>query len=122
MQELKTEILNITDEIIKTELEDEYPFYDIGKNSLYESLFESKESGLEEHSHFGGQESIIAYYLLAIIAFISKELGDTGIKIAKIALYTYLKENKEKLLKKYTSDKEKKALTIIEKYLKKETE
>ena len=122
METLKNDILNITDEIVKIELQDEYPFYDIGKESLYESLYESNGEGLEEHSHFGGQESITAFYILAIIAFIAKELGDSGIKIAKIALYEYLKENKENLLKKYTSNIEKKAFNIIEKYLKKETE
>lgn len=122
MKNLKSEILDITDNIIMTALKEEYPFYDISKDMLYKSLSENKEEQIEEHSHFGGDESIISMYVLAVIAFIASELGDAGVKIAKISLYEYLKDNRKKLEEKYTSNKYKKALDIIEKYLKKEIE
>lgn len=74
---------------------------------------------LDSESHFGGEGSIISYYLLAVIIWISKKTADESVIISKIILNEWFKKNKKQIYKKYKSNKYKTAIKILEKYLEK---
>ena len=118
--EIKEYTLALTDLIVQSELVDELDIFTAFKDSLYDTTISGKEDIIDSESHFGGETSIVSFYMLAIIAWVSKTLASEGLKITKIALHTWFTNNKEKIYKKYKSEKYQNAIKIIEKYLEKE--
>lgn len=117
---MKDTVLDISRDIISSELPDELLVYKTFESSLYDMTQEKEEHVLVEESHFGGEESLAAYYVLGVVAWVSTVMANEGLKIGKIALYNWFSDNKDKLEKRYTSEKYKKAIKIIEHYLENE--
>jgi len=118
--EIKESTLTLTNLIVQSELIDEVEVFTAFKDSLYDTTIFGKEDIIDSESHFGGETSIVSFYILAIIAWVSKTLASEGLKITKIALHAWFIENKDKIYKKYKSSKYQNAIKIIEKYLEKE--
>lgn len=120
IKEDKKVVLSITSKMIASEVPKEFEIFELFRGSILEELMTGDSDEIAEHSHFGGQESILSYYILGIVAWVSTTLANEGIKIAKITMYEWIKENKEKIMSKYNSKNHIYALEIIERYLEKE--
>lgn len=118
--ENKKIIIEFTGDIIEVLLEEEFELFELFDNSMLdEILLGESEHEIDEHSHFGGEDSITSYCILGIIAWVSTMLADEGIILAKVILLEWMKDNKKKIYNKFNKKKYKKAIKIIEKYLEK---
>ena len=116
-KDLKRVSLKLTKLIVESELNNELDLYEAFEDSLFESINNGRSDVLDSESHFGIEGSIVSYYLLAVIIWISKKIADESVIISKIALNEWFKNNKEKIYAKYQSKKYKSAIEVLEKYL-----
>lgn len=116
-KDIKRVSLNLTKLIVESELHDELDLYEAFEDSLFESISKGKSDLLDSESHFGIEGSIVSYYLLAVVIWISKKIADESIIISKIALSEWFKKNRNRIHNKYQSEKYKIAINILEKYL-----
>jgi len=116
----KTYIINMTSEITNKFIEDEVKSFELFSSGYLDEILSEKTDNISEHSHFGPEESLISYYILGILVWVSKTFADEGLKLSKHALYDWIKLNREEIEKKSKSKKYLKALEVLEKYLEKE--
>ncbi|CAK8716463.1 hypothetical protein LDFHOB_05795 [Candidatus Electronema aureum] len=116
----KEQIISITEGIVNSDLTEEIEVFQIFSDSMYDAIKNNADEfnvGTRGYHGFGGDDSLISYFLLAFIASAAKEVAEVGVKITKDIIKIWYYKNKERIRSMTKNKKALNALELIEKYI-----
>lgn len=116
----KEQIISITEEIVNSDLTEEIEVFQIFSDSMYDTIKNNADEfnvSTRGYYGFGGDDSLVSYFLLTFIASAAKEVAEVGIKITKDIIKIWYYKNKDKIRGVTKNKNALRALELIEKYL-----
>jgi hypothetical protein len=97
---IKDLVLEITDEIVKNELANEYSIFKYSMSDVYDEIAKNKDKSTLSQSAFGDSADLLSTIILVLITTYVGEISKESIKFSKQAFKIWFNKNKKDLLEK----------------------
>jgi len=97
---MKNLVLEITDEIVKNELVNEYSVFKCSMSEIYDEIVNNKDKSTLSQSAFGDSIDLLSTIILVLITTYVSEISKESIKFSKHAFKLWFNKNKKDLLDK----------------------
>ena len=97
---MKDLVLEITDEVVKDELSNEYSIFKYSMSEIYDEIAENEDKSTLSLSAFGDSADLLSTIILVLVTTYVGEISKESIKFSKHAFKIWFNKNKKDLLEK----------------------